>query len=271
MYGRGVRVCVTAIGGCDRGCLVLVSLLLCLSGCQEPALFPPNAVPFVPPDRYKTWWQLVEQCSGLRGRFEDVRWYTAPTLGVAQDNAVTTGSWFPSGNRIVLVSSVMNNGGVVRHEMLHALRPGPGHPRAYFAEKCGSRVFCDTTCAPSEADRGVPVSAPTLPSMALTVSAVVEPPIPLVSVDSGWFRIVVTATNPNSTPAWINIQFDAPFVFQVENHLRGSRSSQMRRWAFRAFESRAYTFDASLPPGTYTLYGIFSGHQSNPFVFTVAP
>jgi hypothetical protein len=92
------------------------------------------------------------------------------------------------------------DGGLVRHEMLHALRSELGHPRDMFLERCGGLVVCLTSCV---RDGGAPPDygaavARILPA-AMLVDVEVDPAQPGVGRD-GHFRVIVTATNPVLTP-----------------------------------------------------------------------
>lgn len=57
-----------------RWCLIAAALTA-LSACRDPFAPPSGSSPFVPPQSYRTAWQEVEECSGLRGDFTRVEWF----------------------------------------------------------------------------------------------------------------------------------------------------------------------------------------------------
>lgn len=237
-------------------------------GSVGPA-FPSDAVPMEPLAPYRTWWTLVEGCSGLSGDFESVRWYTSS--GVANDGRRYSGAWVTDGNRIVLAEGREGDGGTVRHEMLHALVRRGGHPREYFVTRCGPLTPCERECGMSETTRGVPLLATEILAEGLTVTVRVDPPVPVAHVDEGWFRITVTATNPLSVPVWVRLTAPMAFSYTETLHPGNATLSEDARWAFLSNESRSYIFDDHYPAGTYTLFAAFGGRSAAPFTFTVQP
>ena len=145
----------------------MVAALGALGACKsltDPAL-PGNAAVFDAPAIYTQWWSAVEQCSGLTGSLSAVTFYVVPGNSVndGRDGDVS-GYWSKASNRIVLAGAYTNNGPLVRHEMLHALIQGVGHPALYFQQKCAGVVVCVKTCltaasqivADASADRALP-------------------------------------------------------------------------------------------------------------------
>ena len=109
---------------------------------------PPHATRFSPPDVYRTWWEMVETCSGVRGAFDEVKWYRASIVELQErEGNGTLAYWEERGNRIVLSDNVVEFGRGVRHEMLHALVRQRGHPRELFAGRCAGVVQCEEQCA----------------------------------------------------------------------------------------------------------------------------
>lgn len=254
-----------------RGVLAVWSLACGAVACRvavSPA-FPADAVPMEPLAPYHTWWSLVETCSGLSGDFSDVRWYLSS--GVADDGRTYSGAWVTDGNRIVLAAGHETDGGTVRHEMLHALVRRGGHPREYFVNRCGPLTPCERECGLTEATHGVPSTAAEILPEGLIVRVHVDPPVPLVHVDEGWFRITITATNPLPSPVWVRLP--GPTAFSYAETLRPGQGTLTEevRWAFLPNESRSYIFDDHYPAGTYSLYAAFGGRPAAPFNFTVLP
>jgi hypothetical protein len=151
----------------------------------DPPL-PGNALVFHPPEVYAKWWAMVESCSGLTGSLASIQWYS--TLGELHDpndnDATIAGYWSLAGNRVVLTTSDTIAGGVVRHEMLHALLRSAGHPRSAFLQACGGIVYCGQECV---RDAGPPASppngTPTVAPSELEVTSVVSPDGPIYQID----------------------------------------------------------------------------------------
>lgn len=125
----------------------LVLLSIAAVSCTDPlAPLPRGAVALDPlPSQYVSWWSDVEQCSGLHGDLELVRFFVVP--GASQIPApghqeLVQGYWDPRGNEIVIGGFYESSALLVRHEMLHALLHGGGdHPPEYFRDKCGELVL----------------------------------------------------------------------------------------------------------------------------------
>ena len=92
---------------------------------------------FEPPARWEILWGDVERCSGFRGDFHRVTWFSA-----TGDN-LPAGWWHPP-HAIYLVSSMVDSVGghnardrqyTVMHEMLHDLIGRGGHGPAF--QRCG--------------------------------------------------------------------------------------------------------------------------------------
>jgi len=117
-----------------------VPLMAACTNVVEPAL-PSDAQEFSPPPVYSTWWNMTQACSALTGSLGAVTWYQTNTVVYdTHSGDVIAGYWEPGSNRIVLTSSVMMDGGIVRHEMLHALIRKGGHPRGQFLGNCSGTV-----------------------------------------------------------------------------------------------------------------------------------
>lgn len=218
---------------------------------------------------YRTWWSLVEDCSQLTGDFSDVRWYVSD--GVTEGGKRFSGAFVTDGNRIVLAAGHETDGGTVRHEMLHALVGKGGHPQEYFVDRCGPLTPCEKECGLTEATRGVPVGALDVVPEDLVVTVRLEPAQPLVQVDSGWFRVIITATNPAEVPVWVWLPGKISFSYAERLRSGNGALTEEPLWAFRARESRSYIFDEHYPLGDYTLYAAFGGQQAAPLPFLMLP
>jgi len=228
-------------------------LLLALAACTD--LFGPrlpadaSALPQVPV-QYATWWRMTEACSGLHGDFNAVQWYESGDDPIALEGKDYDGYWFGSHDRILISPSHLRDGGTVRHEMLHALLGGGGHPLEFFAVRCGAVAPCGSACGLSESRRGVPTDAPKLPSDSIEVTMSVSPAgAPSVAIDSGWMTITVTARNPRNTPVWVHIAGNRAFGYAFARTQGGYYWSGEHDWAFRPGESRSLAFDCQMSPG----------------------
>lgn len=247
-------------------CTLLAGFIAC-RGTTDP--LPASARLLQPLAPYRTWWQLVEGCSGLTGSFDAVQWYVADH--VSPDDNTVDAKWLSSGNRVVLTPASSRDGGVVRHEMLHALLRRGGHPTEYFGAKCAALVKCELNCAPSEHDRGVSPSARVVDVGSLHVAIHVEPSPPSAGTDSGWVRIIVVATNMLAESVWVSLQGGYPFACYAAGVFSSVENPPGSSWAFRANESRSYTFDAQFAPGSYAISCSFATNRASTFPLQVDP
>ena len=122
--------------------LVLAFAPMIIGGCVafEPSDIPAGALPLEAPAHFGEWWARTEQCSGLTGSMDVIRWYVVPDVSSFEtDIGEKVGLWIktPSDAVIVLAEAYADHELVVRHEMLHQLLQRSGHPEEYFVEKCG--------------------------------------------------------------------------------------------------------------------------------------
>lgn len=117
--------------------VVVVSLALLVVAC--PLVLPSRTfvVPeswgygeIRPPPQYRQWWAEVEDCSGLAGSFESVRWYVVTSRGFMLEGLPSPTAAFalPSTRSIYLASRFATRTDVIKHESLHLLLAEPGHP-----------------------------------------------------------------------------------------------------------------------------------------------
>src|SRR5262245_2340092 len=124
----------------------LLAITICGGvACHDSlAPLPPDAREFVPESVYRQWWAQMEQCSGLRARFDDVRWYIVPgeePFAAPGIRYPVLGYWDRRGNRIVLLEFLPNQRApVIRHEALHAILGRTDHPPLYFEQLCGETI-----------------------------------------------------------------------------------------------------------------------------------
>jgi len=263
---------------------VALLLPLVLAACDNAVAprLPADAEQFTPPPVYSTWWQITEACSGVTGSLAAVTWYkTEEVVEDTHSGDIIAGFWVPGSNQIVLNSHVMMDGGVVRHEMLHALRQKGGHPRDQFLGKCGGTVDCEDACI---ADAG---SYPTPPETPLHVNGDgieitlnVSPGTPSRSIDEGRFTITVFAHNKSThwvtvTPSSTAAAPNQTFSFDAEGTDAATAQSKdgldPSQTIFAPGETKRQVFDlviGDLPfsnqllPGDYVLRGGFAGWPS---------
>jgi hypothetical protein len=251
---------------------------------------PADAVQFTPPAVYTTWWQMTEACSGLSGPLSGVTWYqTNDIVYDTHSGDVIAAYWVPGSNRIVVMTTLMNDGGVIRHEMLHALRQKGGHPRDQFLGKCEGVVDCEGPCV---ADAGAYPTPPETPlnvsgdGIAITLD--VEPHTPARNIDDGRFTVTVMAHNLSMhwvqiTPA-AGVDPGQTFVVDVhgDNGATGSDEQAVdpSQTIFAPGETKRQVFDLvigdypfanQLLPGDYITRGGFAGWWSGDNSFTIAP
>ena len=261
---------------------LLIAGVLSCGGIIDPA-FPADAVTMQPPRVYAMWWQLTEACSGLTGDFASVRWYELPSASqIVLDGTALQGYWWSDENRIVLASSKILKGQLVRHEMLHALTRA-GHSHEYFMDKCGGVVACEGDCLREAGDTPLPpIDAPMIDPSDLSVETKMEPPDASISTDSGWVAITISARNSRRVPVWVRMTYVAPgdpasatfgYVLRCISGGCWSGDEYSFVWAdkvgFAAGQSRRHVFDRRLEPGTYSLRGFFNVDTTTTTTFQI--
>lgn len=174
--------------------LFLVGVGLAVSACAlyDDSEFPESATPLAPPVAFRTWWQVVESCSGRKARFDDVRWFQANDLTIRGEFAL--GAWFPEGNRIALLGSESFLASIVRHEMLHAILQDADHPVEFFETRCGDLVVCGRDC-PTET---IPPLVTPASFDEMDVHIEVFPRVPSLRRYAGQLSFVITVHNTTS-------------------------------------------------------------------------
>jgi hypothetical protein len=114
--------------------------------------FPESAVYFTPPAQWRVWWEVLESCTGRRGRFDDITWFKAPFGEIRYEGRVADAIWYAAGNRIAL-SRDFDTDELVRHELLHAVLQDGSHPELYFERLCGDVVLCGRDCPTQKAPK----------------------------------------------------------------------------------------------------------------------
>jgi hypothetical protein len=248
---------------------------------------------------------MVESCSGITGSFGNVQWYAAPGVLPSPDGDGdhVDGYWSLASNRIVLVADDTLDGGLVRHEMLHALVRVKGHPRSAFLQSCGGVVRCGPVCVSDAGPITAPDSlTPRVTPAQLEVSTEVSPAIPSSATDRGFFTFTITVRNPFPHPvvALMPPGFGGaiPVSYPYEIQGRSGRLASADRVIdpgvtyFARGETKRNVLDIviaqiafpgvhaipgqgsggiALSPGTYTLRGGYSDHWAPDMNVVVNP
>ena len=258
----------------------------------DPQL-PVDALVFDPPGVYAKWWAMVESCSGLSGSQENVHWYsTLSELHDPNDNdAAIAGYWSLAGNRVVLQTIDTIAGGVVRHEMLHALTRVEGHPRSAFLQACGGIVFCGQECVRNAGPPAPPpLGTSTVAPSEMEVTSAVSPAAPSSLIDGGLATFTISVHNPFTHPVIVLLpggsgSVPVSYGYSMRESAGGGVTSGDRAFDtgltyFAAGETKRDVIDffvippdfpsyvgppglgengITLPPGTYSFQGDFGG------------
>lgn len=109
--------------------------LLCLLAACESFTAPSDAKPYDPPPVFRELWARMEQCSGLSGNFDRVRWFVTDGP-LTLDGASRAGVWTEPHNIYMLDSYIVDayrDYVAVRHEMVHDLTQSGNHGPQFAA------------------------------------------------------------------------------------------------------------------------------------------
>lgn len=272
-----------------RGGVITALLALLAGACTGPTEpFPSGAVEIDPPRVYSAWWQLTQSCSGTSRPMSSVRWFVVPGASeITVDGRTAQGFWFERSNRILLAGAFMLQGPSVRHEMLHALVGGSGHPREPFLIQCGGIVGCAGVCAAEAGELPQPaVDAPEVVARELDFAVTLYPATSTVSADSGWIGALVSIRNARSEDVWVplaptsadSLYFER-FGVIVECIASCGLFTTFETWAFgetarlgvTAGMTQQLLFDGIYPPGQYRVRGYLGPDTTNVATITVLP
>lgn len=268
---------------------LLVSLFALSAACQNSVTtpFPDDAVTLVPPVPYARWWALTEQCSGHSGDFASVQWFVVhrPTIDIGDE--ASDGSWYRDGNRIVVAQPYVLDGGLVRHEMLHALLQDGSHPLDQFTARCGGIVDYGDALhrAPAFGQIAPDASSPVIDGSTLLISGQVTPdPVSIGLPDSAWVSAAVSVTNPLGVAVWVRIAridslnpYGRTFGFEIIRpdsviDLRGATFFADSLMPFGPHETKTQVFDRQISRqlGTWRLGTSFNSdtYVTRSFVMT---
>jgi hypothetical protein len=136
-----------------RSSAVVAATLAIGGACRElplapvPPELPAGAESLTPLATYADWWRETEQCAGLQGDLSRVTWFVVPNrTSFVYGDGQYDGYWWNGVHWILLAGEKVENGLIVRHEMLHELLGRGDHPAEYFQRRCGTVVVCNDTC-----------------------------------------------------------------------------------------------------------------------------
>lgn len=261
---------------------VLAPVLGAASACDAPTAplveFPSRAVPWTAPAQYRLWWTLTEACAGRQGAMSDVQWYLWPGGPILLDGQWYNGYWWQSGSRILLAEEFVEDGQVVRHEMLHQLLQRDGHPTEYFDERCEGIVSGTGAASAASADPALVARARDVGPEVLAISVATLPSRPSASANDGWFVLDVAATNPTTEPVWVRLDpfFEGYVGLGYTTDAVGRAGTfdmpKEERIFFAPGQRRHRYFDLrERAPATYVVRGSVSRRASAPFTVRVEP
>ena len=267
------------------GLMLLGSVAAC--GWMAVSL-PANAERMAPPAVFERWWRMTETCSGRSGSFSAVQWFRVPGASVIVNGEEAGAYWSSFTNRIVLPTELLDDGHVVRHEMLHAVLAQRGHPRAEFLDSCAPIVVCQGGCANYEGAWRPPVpDYLVLPPDSLAVTSSAEL-LPREGDGDRWVSLRVTARNPRGTAVLVAAPGDpttpGTFGFDVHGALGGIQGGDVATDSstlfFLPFESKSRLFEfrvaseldgRRIPAGTHLLRGDYARQRTTYDTVLVMP
>jgi len=135
-----------------RSSAAVAATLAMAGSCRDLPLAPTPDLPagaeaLTPLAAYADWWKATEECAGTLGSMSRVSWFVVPNrTSFAYGDGQYDGYWWNGVHWILLAGDKVENGMIVRHEMLHELLGRGDHPAEYFQRRCGSVVVCNETC-----------------------------------------------------------------------------------------------------------------------------
>lgn len=264
--------------------ILLALCMLTLIGCVDilgPGI-PSEAVRVDPGPEYAAWWGLMEECTGVSGDMDAVRWYLVPGATTISGEGGPAGRFYRGRHAIVIAERWYREGPLVRHEMLHALLSEVGHPREFFAERCGGLVSCGVECLEDAGsspawDLSSPIALPEEIEVSVRVfPELLRPP----SATYGCPSIVVDLHNPLGGTVAVDVDRGNSFAWQIEGWGVGAGGAPMLADSLVVLAEGgtwSYAFDcprlfrADFPPGEYLLRGLFGRLASAPILLQILP
>jgi hypothetical protein len=191
----------------------------------------------------------------------------------------------------VLAGESQMDGGIGRHEMLHALLFGGGHPRGLFLETCGGIVACNDACIDDAGPPPVPPFGTVhVPPDSIELGLEIQPPSPGGATLGGYFTLTVTAHNraPHPVVVLLPPSGDAGPSGSFRWSLSGQSSAiyddraydpgvayfaagEIKRDVFDQFVGSRTDEFGHMAPGDYIAVGGYGGHSSASVHVSLAP
>ncbi len=108
---------------------------LLVAACESPVMS--DVHPYDAPPIYRQWYAELEACSGLKGDFDAIRFFTAESI--TEGGEQRRGYWTPR-HKITLQDNMVEPvfAWLIKHEMMHDLLNSGAHPAHYFDGACGN-------------------------------------------------------------------------------------------------------------------------------------
>lgn len=277
----------SSCGGRLRNGLLSALLGLAALGCSDllGPFLPDDRVPLVPlPPEYEHWWSVVETCSGLQAELGDVEWWVLPGQETFPDGE-EAGRYYSVGHQIGLAASVVRDGFVVRHEMLHAMlsanRIYVDHPKPFFENRCGGILSCSGDCqdevgtAPAEVTQVPLLQADDVEVGVNILPGIIRRP----DLEGECVTIVVGAKNVGEVTASMDLSGALTFGWIVEGWGGGGGGGPIPPNDIVLMPPgavRYYAFDCPRPfrsfeAGEYVVGGVWEGVKSEGTMLTILP
>jgi hypothetical protein len=260
---------------------VLLVVLCGLEACSLIAApLPQDAEAFEPPAVYARWWAMTQTCSGRSANMADVRWYRVPGSSFIAKGQEAAGYASRYANRIVLAEDHIEQGPIVRHEMLHLLLRAAGHPRAPFLGSCAALVLCEGSCIDDAGRWQIPWhDYDILPPESLDLSSHAEL-LPPESDGQRWVALKITVRNPRAVAVMVAAPGDRvtppTFGYDVRGFPgRGIGGGEVAMDSstlfFEPFETKQLLFEFKvasdlsqdhIPPGKYLILGEYARRRT---------
>lgn len=258
----------------------VAAAILGVSSCDLfTAPLPMGAEAMEPLPHYGRWWKMVEECSGISRRMGAIDWYQVPGGNFrSPSGGMANGLYLQGSERIVLAEAVVDDGPIVRHEMLHAIirrnDSETPHPADYFLRRCSGVVDCRQGCIETAGPIDVP-SAPTKPATVLQITLEVDSVVNREEFpDFVYVPVAVRARNPLDQAIRVELPpyagLRSSFILDVE-----PPSGTFGVWDATAYardplagyfdpgETKQYVFDLYLPKaaiGVWSARGSFANN-----------
>ena len=227
---------------------------------------------------------MTAECSGKASSLSTVQWFVVPGVSLFwRDGSVVNGYWSREGNAIVLAEGAVEDGAVVRHEMLHALQDDGRHTRS-FVERCAGVVGCMSACVQA-ARLSAPVIAAALPRVSaseMLIDVAIDPLERGSTGSDGYFALTVSVRNPGRDSVVVELPRSPEsaaaswFRFELSNGttvlMNSTPAQESGSMVFAPGETRRAVFDLRLTqllegtgsqaPGTYAVRGGFGTQWS---------